>query len=316
MPEKIFITGAAGFVGSNLARRLVNDGNAEIHILTRENSNTWRISDILDKIHNHQVDILDAEKLKKIINEIQPDYIFHLANAGLIGGVSASDEDLVKVNLVGLINLISALENVNYKGLVNVGSSSEYGLKSEPMKETDFCEPMNPYGVSKLAATCYASFVAKFKNKPIITFRLFSPFGLYDDFRRLVSKSILDLLAGKELNLANPEAVRDYIFIDDVVDLFLEAKDKTADFKGEIFNLGSGRQNKISEVVDLIIKFINPNAKVNWGVDSPRAWESKKWEADINKTFSNFNWRPKFSLEKGIEKTIDWFRENKNLYNQ
>ncbi len=288
----------------------------EIHVLTRDGSNLWRISDVLEKINNHSVDLLEEAKLKKTLESIKPDYIFHLATAGIYGGVSASDRELVRVNLIGLINLISALEGVNYKGFINVGSSSEYGLKDKPMKETDLCEPINAYGVTKLAATHYAGFIAKSQNKPIITFRLFSPFGSHDDHRRLISRVILDLLAGRELNLAKPEAVRDYIFIEDVIDLFLEAMDKAAVLKGEVFNVGMGKEQKISEVVDLITASLNPRAKINWGATSPHPWEPKKWEADMSKTFSAFKWRPKYSLADGIKKTIEWFSENKNLYDQ
>ncbi len=315
MSKKILITGATGFTGSNLARKLSSlDKGEEIHILTRVGSNFWRISDILEKIHNHSVDLLEEEKLKKILWDIQPDYIFHLANTGVYGGISVSDEELVKVNLMGLINLVSALENVSYKGFINVGSSSEYGSKDKPMEETDLCEPMNVYGITKLAATRYASFIAKSQDKPIITFRLFSPFGPYDDHRRLITKTILDVSDNKELSLANPNAVRDYIFIDDVIELFLRAKDKVGDFKGEIFNVGSGKEYKISEVVDLIIKIINPGYKIKWGVAPARPWEPKNWEADMSKTFSAFKWRPHYSLEEGLKKTIGWFIKNKNLY--
>lgn len=315
MTTKILITGATGFVGSNLLRRLVNT-DAEIHILTRPSSDIWRISDIIGKVHNHLVDILEVEKLKKILTGIQPDYIFHLANTSIYGGVSVPDEELARVNLIGLINLIFALEEVNYRGFINTGSSSEYGLKNEPIKETDLCEPMNTYGVIKLAATNYASFIAKFKNKPIVTFRLFSPFGYYDDRRRLISKTTLDLLANKELTLAIPGAVRDYIFIEDIIDLFLEAKDMAGDLRGEIFNVGFGKEHKISEIVDLIIGMINPGYKISWGTASAQPWEPKKWEANMDKTFSIFRWRPKYSLEEGIEKTINWFSKNKNLYDQ
>jgi len=313
MSDKIFITGATGFVGSHLARRFIKEGE-EVHILSRQDSKTWRISDILGMVYRHDADITETEKIKETGDKIRPTYIVHCANAGVYGGVSVSDEELVRVNLLGLISLLSASDSIPYKGFINVGSSSEYGLKSRPMKENDLCEPVNTYGVSKLAATLYASFIARSREKPIITLRLFSPFGPYDDYRRLISRVILDALAGREPQLANPDAVRDYVFIEDVIDLFSRARYGADEHKGGVFNVGSGKQHKISDVVSLILGYINPELVSRFGVSSSQSWEPNRWEADINKTTSCFSWRPKYLLKEGIKMTIDWFKNNKELY--
>ena len=312
-PEKIFITGATGFVGSHLVRRFIG-GGAEVHILSRPNSDTWRINDIIQKIHRHDANIIETGKIKGILSEIQPTYIIHCANAGVYGGISVADEELIQVNLLGLVSLLSASDSVSYKGFINVGSSSEYGLKNRPMKETDICEPMNAYGVSKLAATLYASFVAHSRQRPIVTLRLFSTFGPYDDHRRLISRVILDILNHKEVKLANPNAVRDYIFIEDVVTLFLEVKEKVHSLAGEVFNVGFGKEYKISEVVEEIFKQMGQDGSVEWGVKSVSPWEPKKWEANMEKTLSSFTWRPVYSLERGIKKTIEWFTDHRGLY--
>ncbi len=315
MPLKILISGATGFVGSNLVRRLTAD-NLEIHLLTRTNSNLWRIADIVDKTTNHTVNLLEKDRLNHIVSLIQPDYVFHLANAGLYGGVSVSDQDLAETNFIGLINLISALEKIDYKKFINFGSSSEYGLKKGPMKETEACFPVNAYGLTKLTATLYAKLIAETQNKPIVTLRLFSPFGPYDDHRRLISRVILDLLLGREINLGDPNVVRDYVFIDDVIDLLIETISGTTNFNGEIFNVGSGHESKIINVVNLIVQSINPKTEIKWHQNPNQSRESQRWEADTAKIFDNFKWRPKHSLEEGIKKTIDWFKRNKNLYNQ
>lgn len=310
---KILITGATGFIGSNLLRRLVKTEH-EIHILHRTGSNFWRIVEVISHVKQHEVDLSEAEKLKKIIGSICPDYIFHLANAGLYGGVSSSDAGLVKTNLLGLIHLLDALHEVPYKGFINVGSSSEYGLAQSPMREDGACAPINVYGITKLAATCYANYLGKIKGKPIMTFRLFSPFGPYDDHRRLISKTILALSAGHNLSLANPNAVRDYIFIDDVIDLLLKSMEKSEAYRGEIFNVGCGKEHTIKTVVDIITREMRARAKIEWGQAMAQPLEPATWEADMTKTFASFDWRPRYPLEEGLEKSIAWFQNNSGLY--
>ena len=313
--SKILITGTTDFVGSNLLWQLIGGGD-EIHILNRRTSNFWRIADLMGRVKNHEIDLLEGKKLSEVIQGIQPDYIFHLANAGVYGGVSSSDADLVKVNLLGLVNLLEALEHIPYQGFINVGSSSEYGLKDGPMRESDICEPVNVYGITKLAATCYASYWGRVKQKPVLTFRLFSPYGPFDDHRRLISRAILESLAGHDLALANPNAVRDYIFIDDVIDLFLEAKDMATAHAGEGFNVGTGKEHAIRDVVDAIARAMKTNAKIEWGKAAAHAGEPPKWEADMTKTFAAFTWRPRHSLETGLGEAIRWFRENQTRYDQ
>lgn len=310
---RTLITGAAGFIGSNLLRRLVSDG-VQVSIFLRKDSNTWRIADVLDKVTAYDVDLRDASGVKKAVSEIQPEVIFHLATAGVYGGVAASDTDLIETNLLGFVNLVSALDEIPYKALVNTGSSSEYGIKTSPMKEGDLCEPMNTYGVTKLAATLYASFIAKTKNKPIVTLRVFSPYGPYDDHRRLVSSVCLALARGVSPTLANPATVRDFTYIDDLVELFLEAAEKAAVVRAEIFNAGSGREHTSEEVVNLIKKQIGNTIEFVWGATSPRPWESPKWEADTSNVFETFKWRPRYSLEEGIKKTAEWFTRNQSFY--
>ena len=146
MKERILITGAAGFVGANLVRRLIKE-NYEVHILTRNTTNMWRIKDIYDSLHDHKVDLLEKEKLFEIVKEINPKKICHLA---IYGGYSfqKDEEKIMKTNFNGTINLLDSLADINYDCFINTGSSSEYGPKINPMAETDICEPDTIYGVA------------------------------------------------------------------------------------------------------------------------------------------------------------------------
>jgi len=312
MKTKSLITGAGGFVGSHLLRRLLAEGH-DVAIIIKPTSDLWRIQDVLSGVKVYYADLSETDKLCGAVKEIQPDLIFHFANAGVYGGVSLPDKEVVETNLIGFMNLISSLEKISYRSFINVGSSAEYGPKKMPMKESDACEPTSAYGISKLAATQHACLMAA-KGKPILTLRLFSPFGPFDDHRRLISKVILDRIHGRDSLLADPTAVRDYIFIDDVADVFMEASQEAASLPGEIFNVGRGHQEKVSRVVEIIQNLLPSNSKVKWGETVSHPGESTMWEADMSKTFRAFTWRPRYTLEEGLKKTVQWFKQNHGFY--
>ncbi|MBI4094788.1 MAG: NAD-dependent epimerase/dehydratase family protein, partial [Candidatus Liptonbacteria bacterium] len=300
------ITGATGFVGANMAHRLAREGYKHIHILARGAFGNWRIRGIEKKLHIHRADIAAANAVRKAVNSAKPDIIFHFANIGIYGGKESPDEAYMRVNFFGLVNLLEALARVPYKLFVNTGSSSEYGTKRRAMSEGDVCSPESMYGVTKLMATEYASFSAKTQKKPIITLRLFSPFGPFDDHRRLVSQAIVRLMRGKELRLGNPRAVRDYIHVDDIVDLYLEAARRAREMpQGGVFNVGRGREVAAGDVVEKITHVLAPEKRLKWGTYRSHGIESAVWRADMRKTFRQFIWRPRVDIEKGIQETIE-----------
>jgi nucleoside-diphosphate-sugar epimerase len=315
MTEKVLVTGATGFVGANLVRRLLQR-EYDVHIITRASSNKWRLADILSKLSDYTVDLVQPRKLRTLIRQVKPDVIFHLAASGIYGGAQLSERKLIEINFLGTVNLVNACQDIDYKCFVNTGSSSEYGPKKYPMKETDVCEPITMYAITKYASTLYGSFIAKTKDRPIIGFRLFSPYGPYDDKSRLVVYSIVNALQNKDLNLANPEAVRDYIYVEDVVDLYMRSIDRAYELKGEVFNVGSGSQTTISSIVSKVIKLTQSKSNVNWQAVEGRSWDTERWEADIEKTSKTFNWKPTFSIEEGLKRTVDWFRNNLSFYQE
>ncbi|CAD6491941.1 MAG: GDP-L-fucose synthase [Candidatus Argoarchaeum ethanivorans] len=310
---RILVTGATGFVGSNLVRRLSSNGH-DIHILTRRSSNKWRLMDCFLDLHNHTIDLLNQKELKGLMTEIEPDVIFHLATSSMYGGVQRPDREVIETNLLGAVNLINACNDIDYKCFVNTGSSSEYGPKKEPMKETDICEPINFYGISKCAATLYGQSIAQTKDKPIIGLRLFSPFGPFDDKSRLITYAITNALQNKPLLLGDPAAVRDYIYIEDVLDVYLQSMEIASGLKGEVFNVGSGSQITVTYIVNRIIEITDSQSEIKWNSFSGRAYDTEKWEADIEKVNRSFNWRPKCHIDDGIRQTISWFENNLHLY--
>jgi len=190
--KKILITGATGFVGANLLRKLIDSKN-DIHVIIRSTSNLWRINDIIDKVNAHVCDLTNRESVEKLVLKIKPQIIFHLA---VYGGYQFQEESLkiIDTNLIGIINLLNACCKIGFECFINTGSSSEYGLKNKPMSENDLLEPINDYGIAKAAATLYCQAIGRRENLPIFTLRLFSPYGYYEGPTRLIPYLIISCL--------------------------------------------------------------------------------------------------------------------------
>ena len=308
---KVLVTGATGFVGACLSRRLLETGH-EVHAFVRRSANLWRLAEIAPHIVQHDVDLRDAHAVEQAVASIRPGKIFHLATYG--GFSFQKDVDAIyAANLLGTVNLVQACEKVGFDCFIHTGSSSEYGIKSVPMKETDLLEPLGDYAVSKAAATLYCRSAALLKGLPIVTLRIFSPYGPWDDPQRLIPYVIASLLSGTVPALSNPAFVRDYIFIDDVIDAYLAVM--AADIiAGEIYNVGSGRQTGIGEAVDRIVTVLDNGITPRWGAEPPRKTEPAVWVADTGKLQSHFNWKAATSLEGGLQQTVGWMREHLASY--
>ncbi len=310
--KKVLITGATGFIGSNLARYFLEKGS-EISVFTRRTSDKWRIMTISENISDYSVNLKDAANLEKIIKKIKPQIVIHSA---VYGGYSFQDDTAktIEANFTGTVNLINALKGAEIELFINTGSSSEYGIKPKPMKEMDLLEPFSVYGVTKAAADLYCHAIAKEENMPVVTLRLFSPYGYYEEKNRLVSSVILSCLKSRNPKLSSPDSVRDFIFIEDVISAYKKVIDNKDRFKCEVFNIGSGKQHTVEDVVKNIVKLTGSKVKPEWGkIVSPRH-EPECWQADISKARRLLSWEPVFGLRQGLEKNINWFKKNIALY--
>lgn len=311
---KILVTGATGFIGANLVHSLVDKGY-EVHIFLREASDTWRINNIISKVSKHYCDLTDRNKVNETIAEIKPQIIFHLATYG--GYPFQKDSiKIIDTNFIGTVNLLSACVNNGFECFVNTGSSSEYGVKDKPMSESDILEPINDYGVAKAASTLYCQSVARRYSLPVFTLRLFSPYGYYESPTRLIPYLITSCLQNKEVSLSRPDVVRDFIFIDDVIDAYFRLIEESKNLKpGDIFNIGSGKQYNLKEVFEIISKLTGYVKKPHWGKVNERESDiAKVWKADISKSNSFLNWIPRYSMEEGLKKTKEWFEDHLSLY--
>ena len=312
MKKNILITGGTGFVGANFVHRLVKEGYKPT-VFIRKKSNLWRLKNIVSKIHILETDLQNTKLLSRQVSRIKPSHIFHLA---VYGAQQSIQKDIIQTytqNILSSVNLMEVCCKQGFQQYVNIGSSSEYGLKKSAMKEADILQPINHYGATKAAISLAASVFSTTYRLPISTLRLFSPYGYWEDRRRFIPTLILNAIKGKRAELSCPSYVRDFIFIDDVIDALVHFLTEKKHYN-EVFNIGSGKQYTLQQVVDEVRDMSSNKLKVTWNDRKSNQLEPSFWKADITKTKKQLNWKPRISLKRGLQKTYQWILKNKNLY--
>lgn len=308
----VLVTGASGFVGACLAHRLVADG-CDTHLLDYPGASDWRVRDILSRVTLHPLDITDAKAVEQAIGDIRPRTIFHLATYGAY----PTQQDvgrIIQVNVFGTWNLLSAAMSQGFDAFINTGSSSEYGLKDHPISEEERLEPVTHYAITKATATMMCQAMGRTKQLPIVTLRPFSVYGYWEEPPRLVPWVIKACLTGINPTLTTPNPVRDFVFTEDFVDAYLLAAENAARFPGEIFNVGSGKQTTVGEMVGRIIRLTGNRATPEWEkIHNPRI-EPANWCANPAKASNRLGWQPNHGLDQGLSRMIEWMRGHLDLY--
>ena len=308
LKDRYFITGGSGFVGSNIVRTLVQVG-AHVALFVRSKKLNWRLSDLKGITTIYEGDILHTNFTSVFARE-RPTVIFHLAAYGTMPQERKFD-DMVDVNVKGLARMLSSAQGSTIRLFVNTGSSSEYGPKEKKMRESDTISPVNDYGVTKARATLLCQKTARNSSFSIVTLRLFSPYGYFEQPTRFIPSVIRSAITGLPLFATSALFVRDFVFIEDVVRAYLYAAQRSdSTVNGHSINIGSGCQHSLGDVVSCVEKIIKKKLDVRWEAKScqQRQIEPKRWEADIVKAEQLLGWKPRVSLESGLEKTIAWMK--------
>ena len=311
--SNILITGAGGFIGANLVHDLINTKD-QIHILIKKESNLWRLNNIISKCYVHFVDISKIKEVENVISEIKPETVYHCATYG----VYPNQKDTQKIdqtNLIGTKNLVSSLaKNTDLKRLVNLGSSFEYGSKLNLIKETDSTQGLDYYSKSKILQTDLIERFSHEKNLPAVTLRIFNAYGSFEESGRLIPDIMVSIVKKNPIKILSRTAVRDFIYINDVIDALKKISVKPG-INGEIFNVGSGRASSVENIVNLVCNITDTDSEVIWQDKNDREHDKAgtKGYADIQK-IEKIGWKPKISLEDGLEKTYEWFKKNIEYY--
>ena len=247
--KRVLITGAAGFVGACLTRALIDEGH-DVHAFLRANSNTWRLNGVRHQFTTHIGDLRDTTSVHSAVQESRPDIVFHTATHGAYPKEKNRDA-ILSTNILGIANLLNALEAHGDCTLINCGSSSEYGWYDRPMRENDPLYPRTDYAVGKAAATLLCQSEA-YRGRPIVTVRLFSVYGPWDDPTRLVPYLMDCCRRGESPRVGDGRQPRDFIYVDDVIDLLRIAGSEPL-LSGTILNAGTGNPQTTRDMIDTIM---------------------------------------------------------------
>jgi dolichol-phosphate mannosyltransferase len=304
------VTGASGFVGANLARRLLEDGD-RVHLLLRADGATWRVDELGPDAERHPVDLLDGPEVARLVDRVRPDRIFHLAAHGAYSW-QRDPRLIATTNILGLVNLLEAAVATGVEAVVSAGSSSEYGIKDHAALEDEPPEPNSHYAVSKAAASLYCGFYARERGLRALTLRLYSVYGPYEEPNRLVPAIVTHALRGALPPLADPSTARDYVYVDDAVEAFLAAAGP-AGAPGAIYNVGTGRQTTLAEIVAVARRALGVTAEPVWGSMAGRDWDTAVWVSDPGRAARELGWSARVDLEEGLRRTSRWLEERPRL---
>jgi len=307
---KCFVTGATGFIGSHLVRLLLQNGN-EVGILMRPTSNPWRIKEI-SAVTVIRGDMTSISRISGELRSFRPDMVFHLAWQGGNSYRYQNDPAQIFKNLDGSLKLVQLAKDAGAQRWIGLGTSLEYGKHDMPISETLRPLANTLYGISKYSLSLLTQKMCQLYNIGFIWFRPFWLYGPYDDPLRMVPSITLRLLRGEKPSLTPGEQLWDYLYVEDAVKAIWQVA-ITREAQG-IFNLGSGKTHTIRSIVERIRDLIDPSLPLGFGEVPYRADQIMHLQADISRLQQAIGWSPQVSLDEGLRRTVEWFRENRGLY--
>ena len=311
--KRIFLTGASGFIGANLCRKLLRHG-ACVHALVRPSSNLWRLQDLQSQLAIHYADITNDRELSRIVRLVEPQLVIHAAFPSGHPKDRENRQKMIEIGLSGTTNLLEAVLSIDVERVLAFGSSMGYEVQDEPLTESTPIHPSSLRGAVKAAGTILCQHYAERHGQRILVLRPFAVYGPWESSTRFIPTAILALLRGQTLQLTPPGYRHDFLFIKDLMEVsILACKADLGDF--EIINVGTSQEWTNEEVVDILQKLSGRNLDYKVGTFQPRPWDAAHWVADIHKAKRLLGWKPKYSLQHGLEKTLAWFRQNLHLYN-
>jgi nucleoside-diphosphate-sugar epimerase len=311
-PPRVLITGAGGFVGANLVRRLAAAGH-DVTAIARPEGTSWRLDDVGADVAVREVELADADAVDAAVRDSRPEWILHCAAHGAYSWESDFPR-MVAANVLATDHLLRAAQAAGCAAFVHAGTSSEYGYQDHPAREDDPIQPNSRYAVTKAAATALCVHVASESGLRAVSLRIYSAYGPWEDPGRLVPALIVHGRRGELPPLVAPDTARDFVYVDDVADAFVCAA--RAGRPGGIYNVCSGRQTSLREIVDVARGVLAVAAEPQWGSSPARSWDTSIWVGDPALARRELGWEPTHALEAGLRSTAEWLERESAVHSR
>lgn len=317
--KQVLITGAGGFIGSHLVERLIEQGatvRAFVHYNSRGDAGLLRFlpSAALEKLQIIPGDLRDGQAIQDAVDGCQ--YVFHLGALISIPYSYLHSYEVAETNFMGTLNVLSACRRFEVTRVLHTSTSEVYGTaKYAPIDEAHPLQGQSPYSASKIGADKIAESFHHAFGVPVVTVRPFNTFGPRQSARAVIPSIITQALARDFIKVGNLETTRDFTYVSDTVDGFLRAA-QVKDIEGKTFNLGTGFEIRIGDIVDKIISIVQSQAKVKVDATRLRPKDSEVYRliSDNGLARKTLGWNPETGLDYGLEKTINWIKDHLDLY--
>lgn len=313
--KNVLITGYEGFLGSHLTRTLLNCGaivcGLDIHIRRKQ---TILSGKELAKVKIIKGSVENFSLVSEIIKKHKIEFIFHLAAKSLVGECLREPIKALSTNIRGTWNVLEASRNSNtIKVIVIASSDKAYGSHTKlPYKENASLSGSHPYDVSKSCADLIAHTYYNTYGLPVVVTRCGNIFGPGDfNFSRIIPDAVRSAIMNKKLIIrSDGKFIRDYIYVDDVVNAYLSLSEKFQRLKldGNAFNFSYEKPISVLELVKII--YYLTGKELNYKILDQAKYEIKKQYLLSKKAKEILGWKPRFTLEEGLKKTIGWYKDN------
>lgn len=311
----VFITGGTGLVGSWLVKKLAQvQANAVCLIRDWVPQSELVRSGIIDQVKVVRGDVRDRDLLERILGEYEIDTVIHLAAQTIVTIANRNPISTFETNIAGTWNLLEACRrSPKIKQIVVASSDKAYGEQTDlPYTENTPLQGKHPYDVSKSAADLISHTYANCYDLPVVITRCGNFYGGGDlNWNRIVPGTIRSLLRGQQPIIRSDGAfVRDYFFVEDGVEAYMMLAEKlvsTPDLRGEAFNFSNDAQTSVKEIVAKIIRLIG--IAIEPDIRNEATHEIRHQYLNSEKARTTLGWRPLYTLEEGLSKTIDWYRK-------